>query len=95
MPSENEGLFCFFLLFLQCSWLRANRFAASIMTTTTTRSGVLDFIVTIRPAAARVPEVIESCDVDAELIKLDNLRKRGILADAEFEAQKKKLVSGN
>ena len=30
-----------------------------------------------------------------ELIKLDDLRKRGILSDAEFEAQKKKLLSGN
>lgn len=30
-----------------------------------------------------------------ELIKLDDLRKRGILSDAEFEAQKKKLLSDN
>lgn len=34
-------------------------------------------------------------DVYAELIKLDDLRKRGILTEAEFEAQKKKLLSGN
>lgn len=31
-------------------------------------------------------------DVYAELIKLDDLRKRGILTEAEFEAQKKKLL---
>ena len=34
-------------------------------------------------------------DVYTELIKLDDLRKRGILSEAEFEAQKKKLLSGN
>ncbi len=34
-------------------------------------------------------------DVYAELIKLDDLRKRGILSEAEFEAQKKKLLDGN
>ena len=31
-------------------------------------------------------------DLYAELLKLDDLRKRGILTDAEFEAQKKKLL---
>lgn len=36
-----------------------------------------------------------SSDFYAELIKLDDLRKRGILTDAEFEAQKKKLLGGN
>ena len=35
-----------------------------------------------------------STDVYAELIKLDDLRKRGILTEAEFEAQKKKLLEG-
>ena len=34
-------------------------------------------------------------DVYTELIKLDDLRKKGILSDAEFDAQKKKLLSGN
>ena len=34
-------------------------------------------------------------DVYAELLKLDDLRKRGILSEAEFEAQKTKLLSGN
>lgn len=33
-------------------------------------------------------------DVYTELIKLDDLRKRGILSDAEFETQKKKLLNG-
>jgi hypothetical protein len=34
-------------------------------------------------------------DVYSELIKLDDLRKRGILTEAEFETQKKKLLTGN
>ena len=32
-------------------------------------------------------------DVYAELIKLDDLRKRGIITEAEFEQQKQKLLS--
>ena len=31
-------------------------------------------------------------DLYADLIKLDDLRKRGIISDAEFDAQKKKLL---
>ena len=34
-------------------------------------------------------------DVYTELLKLDDLRKRGILSEAEFEVQKKKLLSGD
>jgi hypothetical protein len=34
----------------------------------------------------------EKKDIYSELIKLDDLRKRGILSEAEFEAQKKKLL---
>ena len=34
-------------------------------------------------------------DVYAELIKLDDLRKRAIISDSEFESQKKKLLGGN
>ena len=33
-------------------------------------------------------------DVYAELIKLDDLRKRGILTEAEFQTQKQKLLEG-
>jgi hypothetical protein len=33
-------------------------------------------------------------DVYAELLKLDDLRKRGILTDAEFDTQKQKLLVG-
>ena len=34
-------------------------------------------------------------DVYIELIKLDDLRKKGIITEEEFEAQKKKILSGN
>lgn len=34
-------------------------------------------------------------DLYSELTKLDDLRKRGILSEAEFEVQKKKLLNGN
>jgi hypothetical protein len=34
-----------------------------------------------------------STDVYAELLKLDDLRKRGIITEDEFEAQKKKILS--
>ena len=36
----------------------------------------------------------KSKDTYTELIKLDDLRKRGILTDAEFNAQKAKLLEG-
>jgi hypothetical protein len=34
-------------------------------------------------------------DTYSELLKLDDLRKRGILSEAEFDAQKKKLLSSS
>ena len=37
----------------------------------------------------------KSSDVYTELLKLDDLRKRGIITDVEFQAQKAKLLSGN
>ena len=36
----------------------------------------------------------QSGSVYSELIKLDELRKKGILTESEFEAQKQKLLSG-
>jgi hypothetical protein len=35
-----------------------------------------------------------SKDMYTELLKLDDLRKRGIITEAEFEAQKRKLLQG-
>jgi len=34
-------------------------------------------------------------DVYTELLKLDDLRKKGIISEAEFEEQKRKLLSGD
>ena len=39
-------------------------------------------------------EPAKSPDVYTELLKLDDLRKRGIITEAEFEAQKKRLLEG-
>ena len=39
------------------------------------------------------PEKIS--DRYSELVKLDDLRKKGIISEAEFEAEKKKLLGGN
>lgn len=41
------------------------------------------------------PSLVESktqIDVHAELLKLDDLRQKGIISDAEFEVQKKKVL---
>jgi len=40
-------------------------------------------------------ETPKTKDVYAELVKLDDLRKRRILTDAEFDEQKKKLLAGS
>ena len=40
-------------------------------------------------------ETVKAKDVYGELIKLDDLKKRGIISDTEFEAQKKKLLNSN
>jgi Short C-terminal domain len=49
--------------------------------------------VDVRSHDAPTPTV--KPDVYAELVKLDDLHKKGILTDAEFEAQKKKLLDQN
>lgn len=36
----------------------------------------------------------KTTDVYTELLKLEDLRKRGIISDSEFEAQKQKVLSG-
>lgn len=37
----------------------------------------------------------EKPDLYSELLKLDDLRRKGLITDAEFEAQKQKLLSGS
>lgn len=47
-------------------------------------------------ADVRTDDVTEkSTDVYSELIKLEDLRQRGILTDGEFQAQKQKLLDQN
>ena len=40
-------------------------------------------------------DVAKPKDIYMEILKLDDLRKRGLITDAEFEIQKTKLLSGN
>lgn len=42
----------------------------------------------------RIKDQSESKDVYTELLKLDDLRKKGIITEAEFVAQKNKLLTG-
>lgn len=37
----------------------------------------------------------ENVDIYTELLKIDDLRKKGIITESEFQNQKKKLLSGN
>jgi len=56
-----------------------------------------DMVVDVHNSAPAVPAISpsgNSKDVYTELLKLDDLRKRGIITDDEFQAQKAKLLSG-
>jgi hypothetical protein len=53
-----------------------------------------DSVVEIKANIHTKDASINSTDVYAELIKLDDLRKKGILTDAEFDVQKQKILSG-
>jgi hypothetical protein len=46
------------------------------------------------PPAPLAPPIAPTKDFYTEILKLDELRKRGLLTDAEFDAQKKKLLDG-
>ena len=43
--------------------------------------------------AAPVERHLTTDELYSELVKLDDLRKKGILTDEEFQAEKKKLLS--
>lgn len=45
------------------------------------------------PPTPASPPAAKSSDVYTELLKLDDLRKRGIISEQEFEAQKAKVLS--
>jgi hypothetical protein len=46
-------------------------------------------------SAPQVLQAKASIDIHAELLKLADLRERGVLTESEFEAQKRKLLSGD
>jgi hypothetical protein len=48
---------------------------------------------TAAPALAPAPRTLSTDELVAELTKLDDLRKKGILTDDEFQAEKKKVLS--
>ncbi|MBI1772542.1 MAG: SHOCT domain-containing protein [Burkholderiales bacterium] len=52
-------------------------------------------VIEIRNDNRSKGEAPNSKDIYSELIKLESLRKQGILTDAEFQAQKTKLLNGN
>ena len=46
------------------------------------------------PEALTKAETNKAPDVYTELMKFDDLRKKGLITDAEYETEKKKLLSG-
>jgi hypothetical protein len=54
-----------------------------------------DTVIEVKKDIRTKDEPAKHKDVYAELIKLDDLRKKGIISEAEFAEQKKKLLSNN
>ena len=54
-----------------------------------------DTVIEVKKDIRTKDESVKHKDVYAELIKLDDLRKKGIISEAEFAEQKKKLLSEN
>ena len=54
-----------------------------------------DSVIEVKKDIRIKDEPQKSNYVYSELIKLDELRKKGILTDSEFDVQKKRLLSGN
>jgi hypothetical protein len=50
-------------------------------------------VVMTAPAAPAPPPRLNTDELYSELVKLDDLRKKGILTDDEFQAEKRKLLS--
>jgi hypothetical protein len=50
-------------------------------------------VVMAAPAAPAPPPRLNTDELYSELVKLDDLRKKGILTDDEFQAEKRKLLS--
>jgi len=47
----------------------------------------------VPPAAAPAEKSLSTDELYNDLLKLDDLRKKGILSDDEFQAEKKKVLS--
>jgi hypothetical protein len=47
----------------------------------------------VAPAAPAAPQTLTTDELVAELTKLDDLRKKGILTDEEFQSEKRKVLS--
>ena len=56
---------------------------------------VADTTIEVKSETRIKTEPAMSSDYYAELVKLDDLRKRGIITDVEFDTQKKKLLGKN
>lgn len=54
-----------------------------------------DSVIQIKSDVRGRNDPAKATDLYAELVKLDDLRKRGIITDTEFESQKKRILSGN
>lgn len=55
-----------------------------------------DVVVEMQSAPQpRSNDAAKPSDTYTEILKLDDLRKRGLITDSEFDAQKSKLLSGN
>lgn len=54
-----------------------------------------DTVIEVKKDIRTKDESVKHKDVYAELIKLDDLRKKSIISEAEFAEQKKKLLSDN
>lgn len=54
---------------------------------------VIENNVNAPPSSSAAKGELKSNDLYSELVKLDDLRKRGIISEDEFESQKKKLLS--
>lgn len=52
-----------------------------------------DTLVEVKGESRVISSPAANKDVYAELLKLDELRKRGLLSDLEFETQKKRLLA--
>ncbi len=58
-----------------------------------TPEGTIAVPMVSAPAAPPPPPRLTTDELYTELVKLDDLRKKGILTDDEFQAEKKKLLS--